>query len=110
MSEETTIEKALRHAGIELSILLGLDESPIPSDVREGMRKTLALIDEAAPAAAVAEEHYQAAIAMNEKHRKLLVAACQERDQLKNLLEAVREDNQRLRVTIDAAKAERLHQ
>lgn len=81
--EETIIQKALRHANIDLSILLALDDAPIPADVRDGLRKTLALIDEAMPAAVAAEEHYQAATAMGEKHRKLWVEACQERDQLR---------------------------
>lgn len=71
---ESAIETALRHADIDLSMLLGL-EGEIPADFKDGIRKTLALIDAAKIAAAEAEAHYQAAMAMSEKHRKLWVEA-----------------------------------
>lgn len=88
---ETSIEKALRHADIDLSMLLGL-EGEIPSDVKDGIRKTLALIDTAKAAASVTEEHYQAAMAMSEKHRKLWVETSQQLSAARGEVEHLKRD------------------
>lgn len=60
------IDEALRHADIDLSILLSL-EGEIPSDVRDELRKTLDLIDQAKRARAVEEGLYVPTL--DEAHR-----------------------------------------
>ena len=68
----------------KMAVLVGAEEIVVP--FTEGQRQAVIV---ALRSHEPSEEHYQAAMAMAEKHRKNWVAACQQRDKLKSDMDKI---------------------